>query len=468
MGRRKESKKLTEEEKSMMLEEYKAGTPVKELCSKYNVPLGSFYFFTKQAGLKQFHEQKHETPSTETATQILQLRLGGKTHKEAAGAFGYSAYISQQLCKKQNIPTRFGPSENEVKLITEAYQSGKSQDVVAEQFGYSQAFISDLLIEHNQTRTQPDSMRLKNPLNEDYFQTIDTEAKAFFLGLITADGNITENNGSLVFQIGLHIQDRDILEKFVNELGYSQSNLKEISEQKIHQKTGESYQYNSIKFFVASKRFCEHLIALQIYPRKSTKEIPWNGPKHLLPAYWCGVVCGDGSIYKTKVGQYDSWGIGLVGSEAVCAAFRQWLVDSGINTESKVRLTKSKANIKTNEVFNLYSFVVQGTLAPQQVAKLLFDNATIYMERKYQIAKTLIETEFKSRLSKYRGVSLDKKPNLLKPWWAYITVNGKQKYLGNFRTEREAALAYNASAKEFFGAEAFQNIIPEDTLSALQ
>lgn len=50
--------------------------------------------------------------------------------------------------------------------------------------------------------------------------------------------------------------------------------------------------------------------------------------------------------------------------------------------------------------------------------------------------------------SKYKGVYLQKPPN---KWQSRITVDGKMIYLGLFTDEADAARAYDAKAKAFFG-----------------
>lgn len=60
----------------------------------------------------------------------------------------------------------------------------------------------------------------------------------------------------------------------------------------------------------------------------------------------------------------------------------------------------------------------------------------------------------KQPTSKYKGVSKDAKTNT---WRARIHVNKKSIYIGRFKTEEDAALAYNEKAKELHGEFAVLN-----------
>lgn len=63
--------------------------------------------------------------------------------------------------------------------------------------------------------------------------------------------------------------------------------------------------------------------------------------------------------------------------------------------------------------------------------------------------------------SSYKGVCFEKRPPKWKPWKAYFTFNKKRISLGNHWTEREAALAYNAAAKQYAGEFALLNDVRE-------
>jgi hypothetical protein len=70
-------------------------------------------------------------------------------------------------------------------------------------------------------------------------------------------------------------------------------------------------------------------------------------------------------------------------------------------------------------------------------------------------------TKYQGYSSFYKGVS-EYKRNRYKCWDANIRLNGKLIHIGRFRTELEAALAYNEKAKELFGEYACINIIQEN------
>lgn len=65
-----------------------------------------------------------------------------------------------------------------------------------------------------------------------------------------------------------------------------------------------------------------------------------------------------------------------------------------------------------------------------------------------------------TKTSKYVGVCYDKRrAHHKKSWRSNIKVNNKQKYLGVFATEIEAAARYNEAALEYFGDDATLNIL---------
>ena len=73
-----------------------------------------------------------------------------------------------------------------------------------------------------------------------------------------------------------------------------------------------------------------------------------------------------------------------------------------------------------------------------------------------QERQTMLPKLRRDTSSKYRGVSYSKTS---KRWRAGITVKGKSINLGDYKSEKSAALAYNEASQKFFGENAYQNTI---------
>ncbi|MGE3973184.1 MAG: AP2 domain-containing protein [Bdellovibrionales bacterium] len=75
-----------------------------------------------------------------------------------------------------------------------------------------------------------------------------------------------------------------------------------------------------------------------------------------------------------------------------------------------------------------------------------------------QQRQQMLPKKRKDTSSKYRGVSYLKKKD---KWRAAITVDRRSINLGDFDSEKEAALAYNRASKKYFGEFHFENTITQ-------
>lgn len=76
--------------------------------------------------------------------------------------------------------------------MVSAYLKGASPEEAAGKFGYSrQACWGALRRAGVKTRTKSEARR-KHPLDEGFFDSIDSEEKAYWLGFVTADGGVYE------------------------------------------------------------------------------------------------------------------------------------------------------------------------------------------------------------------------------------------------------------------------------------
>jgi hypothetical protein len=135
-----------------------------------------------------------------------------------------------------------------VKLIIKNYLFGFSSIHIAKQYNVSPQIIRYILKKNNVKIRS--SVKRTYSLNEYYFDKIDTIDKAYFLGLLFADGCNTGKG----LKITLTEDDKEILEKFIKSINYG-GNIK------ITQTEGgyESLKKTAI-LQICSKKISEDLI----------------------------------------------------------------------------------------------------------------------------------------------------------------------------------------------------------------
>lgn len=213
----------------------------------------------------------------------------------------------------------------------------------------------------------------KYELNDDYFSLIETPAQAYWLGFIVADGSIlTEACDTKRLAFCIQEQDASHLEKFRDMIG---------STAPVGKRTTQLF---SIPHFQAmlrinSTKLCDDLIALGVEPQKSTKEkYPSGIPTHLEPHFWRGIIDGDGciSIYETKGKTVAQ--LSVIGSLEIIETFEKFL--------------KSKIDFRAKPLVdnNNYTLTLSG-LNALAAAKLIYEDAPIVLDRKYNLYKQLID-----------------------------------------------------------------------------
>jgi hypothetical protein len=206
--------------------------------------------------------------------------------------------------------------------------------------------------------------------HEDFFEVIDTEEKAYLLGLIVADGCIVEtDNKSDTITITLHRKDRYLLEKMQEIIGIGR---------KILDSRNESILSTS------SNKMSSDLSKYGIIPRKSDKTYLPQIRDDLMVHLIRGIFDGDGTVYS----QGKRLIFGFYGSEEIAKNIRDYLVD-------KIGITKTS-------VFNkgTVSFVYFGNQKDvRNFYYYLYKDATIYLTRKKEKFESLfhVNTEVTTR-----------------------------------------------------------------------
>lgn len=129
-------------------------------------------------------------------------------------------------------------------------------------------------------------------IDSDYFKVIDSEAKAYFLGLFMADGCITKRK-SYVFEITLKREDVNILEAFLAD-----ANGTYPIKDKVVCYKGSKVVYKRLS--ITDSNFCKNLIEQGVVPKKSLTAKPPVLEDIYKRHFIRGLLDGDGHFSKTR------------------------------------------------------------------------------------------------------------------------------------------------------------------------
>lgn len=218
-------------------------------------------------------------------------------------------------------------------------------------------------------------------LDEGFFDAVDTEAKAYWLGFINADGCVQLGkvgaNGWQRNQLNVKLKASDAahLEKLKADMA---------AENPVYHVPQKGKAGPAAEIAMSSLHLVESLIRLGVTPRKSLTATPWNGPDHLMRHYWRGMFDGDGTIVKHPDAR-GKWHLRFLGSEACVEAFRVWAVP----------VCGSAAKVYPKG--NIFSWTAGGLASPQALARELYAGSTVYLDRKYEIAGQLMTAPVRHR-----------------------------------------------------------------------
>ena len=206
-----------------------------------------------------------------------------------------------KLLKKLNLPSHKPVgnvvNKEDINKITTLYLAGKTVEEIGKEININPATVNYWARKLGITRPNgkvPDC-------NQDYFEKIDSSSKAYFLGLLYADGGYlrkVSKNGRIDLSLSLELKKEDayIIEEFKNQLESSLP-VREIVREEIMTSNGKEYSFtkNNCYFRIGCKKLISDLISWGCIENK-TKELS-NVPdieKEYLRYFLLGFYDGDG------------------------------------------------------------------------------------------------------------------------------------------------------------------------------
>ncbi len=252
--------------------------------------------------------------------------------------------------KRVDIPTKTLAS------ICRDYRAGLRGFGLAEKYNYSPGKIYKSLREC-QVVVRDTSHRTYH-ITEAMFENIDCEWKAYFLGLLYADGCV----GRLNITLRLHEKDEPIMRKLSSIVGVN-----------LHYTPPKTYTYPTYSrnisgqyyFNINSKKVVSDIMRLGCGVRKSlTLEFPSYDiiPKKLFNHFIRGYFDGDGCVQPHT--------FHIISSDTFCIGFQRWLMQE-LGMSSYLKKHEKVSRVMVHKLADI-----------KRLRDYMYSKATLYFERK--------------------------------------------------------------------------------------
>lgn len=193
---------------------------------------------------------------------------------------------------------------------------------------------------------------------ETVFEKIDTEEKAYWLGFLYADGYVSSLNNQIT--LSLAEVDKTHVERFRHFVG--------LDNKPLHKKIKGTFV--SYEMQLCSGKVKQDLIRLGCGPRKTFQiqfptenQVPYDLIKHFIRGY----LDGDGSVTTSSCSKIV---VDIVGTYDFLEKYQQWV---------GLHINKIHPLIHTKGVYHS----MYGGIAAIYILDMLYEDATIFLERKY-------------------------------------------------------------------------------------
>lgn len=321
--------RISDEKRMAIVEEYKAGTSLNELAAKHGVTWLSAKNIVVKAGIS------------------IRSKAG------------------EIIKKGMKLP----PTVQQ-DILTK-YSSGASSNVLADEYKVSQTVISRIIRRAGITRPISITHR-QYVLDESVFDVL-TDEGAYWIGMLMTDGSVQETaKHSPAISLTLQERDRVHLEKLA----------KFLKTDRVPIEVGSSGNTSHLpnKYFrlqFRSKKLVDALAKFGVMSNKTHRTAAGELKENL--HFWRGVIDGDGGI--ADGGSASRLKLYLSGTENLLGEFCRYSLAISPNSGATVRSAgHSKA----------FQFHLTG-LHAARVIRHLYDDASIYLDRKMETARKVIE-----------------------------------------------------------------------------
>lgn len=236
----------------------------------------------------------------------------------------------------------------------------------------------------------------KYKINDKYFNKIDTERKAYILGLMYADGCVYSNKRDGKWaKLDLKYDDKELLEEIAREMDNKCPIKRHTYERNEYFSTQDKtyeFTHDMCRLSFRSDQIISDLIKYGCVPAKTFKItfpsdeiIPDNLKRHFIRGY----LDGDGSIshqVRTSTSKsrktYLHFQITFTGTSAFVNSLKEYLNNNVVKFTGSIRS-------RWNNGHDNFTLFIDGNNIIEKILDWLYDDSTLYLQRKYEKYKVL-------------------------------------------------------------------------------
>lgn len=347
---------------------------VKDLAEKHNLSASALRGQIRKRGIKRMHNQGKEIEYARSIKdKLIKDYIPGETSiRSLAEKYNVNCYHTVSKVLKENGIKTIKPKLVPRSTIIEAakYYSENEISIIncAKKFKIGKNTLYDYLKENNLIKNDKNYQK-DITYDKNFFDSIDNEEKAYWLGFIMADGytKLGKNNNPAQMTIEIGKKDIEILNAFKKSIK-SNHIIRERSRKTC---TGKISEICSIT--ISSQHLTSKLISYGVIPNKTyigfINEEIFSDNEELIFHYLRGYSDGDGTINKRK-GNYVFKLV--IKSKSILDTISNW-IKKYCNIDPKITIWKDAYRLSVQNKKDYFIFLEK-----------LYKNANIYLDRKYQ------------------------------------------------------------------------------------
>lgn len=341
-----------------IIKEYQEGKSTCQLGREIGVSNAAVYMYLKnKCGIMP---PKHNNKFEDKKAEMAALYDQGLSVSEIAKQLNVPLSSANRYLRKLEKDTSRYKTNPEIPVrthttqILKRYSEGVGCYLLAKEFNTQESTILKILHEND--------VEIRGPrqyfFDQDFFEKIDTQDKAYILGWCFSDGYNSDDD------LSISITDREVLEHIKEKIGQD-SPIEEIDRSDLGYKTIYRLRMSSVKM-------CQDLANLGCVRAKSLIvqfPAPDKVPTELMSHFLRGMFDGNGTITKDNQGR---WFVNICSSDDFCAIAKIFLNEE-LNCYFGTTKCISVSKVQTGTIDTIKAFL-----------DYIYKDASFKLDRKYQ------------------------------------------------------------------------------------